>query len=226
MSPNAQTCAAAVSILETRRWCGSEAEVSLMESNMTCGTLMVYLGLGRTNAELLSVAGELAERFQSGVIGVAARQPARVGAGDGFLFWPKSDFGREAFRSELEEAEAEFRSALHTRVGTLEWRSAAMCASIHEYLVREMRSADLLVIDICADVFTCDEALNALDFVRKVGRPVIVVPTLAVKGNIDVQQDGPKRAKKGLRPQKRRLKRLSHAGQMSAVPRNIETRRA
>jgi hypothetical protein len=242
MSPNAQTYAASVSILEIRRRCGSgplpvgdaqrldaesplprieghtPAEVSLMESNMTCGTLMVYLGLGRANAELLSVAADLAERFKAGVIGVTATQPAQVGIGDGFLFWSQSDLGRQAFHSELEEAEAEFRNAFQTRVGALEWRSAVMCASIHEYLVREMRSADLLVIDICANVFTCDEATNALDFVRKIGRPVIVVSTLAAIGNIGGQHHSLRRARLGLPPHKKGLRRLSHVGQTSGGP--------
>ena len=38
---------------------------------MSYGTLMVYVGLGRTNAELLRIAGDIAERFDAGVIGIA-----------------------------------------------------------------------------------------------------------------------------------------------------------
>ena len=39
---------------------------------MTYATVMVNLQLGRSNANLVQVAGDLAERFGSGVIGIAA----------------------------------------------------------------------------------------------------------------------------------------------------------
>lgn len=153
-------------------------------SGVTCRTLMVYLQLGRPNAELLNVVGDLAERFEAGVIGVAATQPRRVGAGEGFLFWDPSGQSREAVRRELAAAEAEFRDVLHSRVGSLEWRSAHMCASICEYLVREMRSADLLVIETSAGFLDCDQPMNAWDFLHELGRPVFVVPALAMSAEV------------------------------------------
>lgn len=145
---------------------------------------MVYVGLGRPNDELLQVAGDLAVRFQACLIGIAARQPAMVGAGQGFVFWDHSNSDGEIVRSEIENAEAEFRRALQCRVADLEWRSAAMCASIADYLAQEVRSADVLIIDIAADVFISNRRVNACDFAMQLGRPVIIVPTATDRAGV------------------------------------------
>lgn len=144
---------------------------------MAYGTLMVYVGLGRSNVELLQVAGDLAVRFQAGVIGIAARQPATIAVGNGFVFWSPIISYREAVPSDIEKAEAEFRGTLMPRVESLEWRSAAMCASIADYLAHEVLSADVLIIDIAADVFNSSWQVNACDLAMLLGRPVVIVPT-------------------------------------------------
>jgi hypothetical protein len=157
---------------------------------MGYGTLMVYVGLGRPNNNLLQVAGDLAIQFQAGVIGVAARQPARVGVGEGFVFWEDFSIAPEVDCSEIESAEAEFRSSLQCRVGSLEWRSAGMCASIADYLAHEVRRADILVIDIAADVFNSNRRVNTRDFVMHLGRPVIIVPTVTDTAEVSTGEGG------------------------------------
>ena len=157
---------------------------------MAYATMMVYVGLGRSNVELLKVTGDLAVRFQANVIGVAARQPARVGAGEGFVFWERYTGDRQAVRREIEHAEAEFRTALQCRVADLQWRSAAMCASIADYLAHEVRSADVLIIDVAADVFNASRQLNARDFVMQLGRPVIIVPLIAATEHVGTGGSG------------------------------------
>jgi hypothetical protein len=144
---------------------------------MAYETLMVYVGLGSRNDELLQFTADLAVRFQAGVIGIAALQPSRVGAGEGYLFWDHSLADSEAIRNELEVAEAEFRKALQCRGVDLEWRSASMCASIADYLAREVQNADVLIIGIAADVFISNRRVNACDFAVQLGKPVIIVPT-------------------------------------------------
>ena len=52
---------------------------------MSYATLMLHLELGRSNAALLDLAVDLAERFQAGVIGVTACKPAAFVAGDGYM---------------------------------------------------------------------------------------------------------------------------------------------
>ena len=52
---------------------------------MTYATVMVNLQLGRSNAALVQVAGDLAERFGAGVIGIAACQPMQIVYGDAYV---------------------------------------------------------------------------------------------------------------------------------------------
>jgi hypothetical protein len=46
---------------------------------------MVHLQPGRSNAGILAIAGDLAERFYAGVIGIAACQPIQIVEGDGYV---------------------------------------------------------------------------------------------------------------------------------------------
>jgi hypothetical protein len=143
---------------------------------MAYETLMVHLGLGRSNDNLFQVAGELAVRFRAGVIGIAARQPASVGAGEGFVFWDMYNGDNDTVRGEFEVAEAEFRSALAGRVADLAWHSSTMCASIADYIALEAVKADLLIIDAAADMFVSNRRVDACDFAVQLGRPVVIVP--------------------------------------------------
>jgi hypothetical protein len=151
---------------------------------MAYETLMVYVGLGSPNDELLKVAGDLAVQFHACLIGIAARQPARVRAGEGFVFWDRVNGDRDSLHNEIEHAEAEFRGALRGRVADLEWRSTAMCASIAGYLAHEAQSADVLIIDIAADLFNSSRWVNACDFATQLGRPVIIVPTATARVDV------------------------------------------
>ena len=107
---------------------------------MTYGTLMVHLELGRSNAGLLQIAGDLAERFHAGVIGIAACQPMQIVYGDGFISGDIYEQDREELDKEMKAAEAEFRSALQTRAVTLEWRSTVMFTLLSDYLARARRA--------------------------------------------------------------------------------------
>lgn len=147
---------------------------------MTYATLMVHLELGRSNAGLLQIAGALAERFQAGVIGVAACQPMPVTYGDGYVSGDLIVQDREEIDKEIKEAEAEFRNALQARVRTLQWRSTVMYASLPEYLAREARSADLIITGVASgDFFDPSRAVNTGDLVMRAGRPVLLVPAAA-----------------------------------------------
>ena len=151
---------------------------------------MVYMGLGRPNDELLRVAADLACRLQAGVIGIAARQPAWVGVGEGFVFWDHSGGDHYRVTNEFQNAESEFRRTLECRVRSLDWRSTAMCASIADYVAYEMRRADMLLIGIEADVFNASRRLKLSEFIAQFGRPVIIVPTAPKSGDIRRADDG------------------------------------
>ena len=153
---------------------------------MTYGTLMVHLELGRSNAGLLQITGDLAERFHASVIGIAACQPMQIVYGDGFISGDIYEQDRQELDKEMKAAEAEFRSALQTRAVTLEWRSTVMFTLLSDYLAREARSADLIITGIASgDLFDSSRSVNTGDLVMRAGRPVLVVPSAASKVKLD-----------------------------------------
>ena len=103
---------------------------------MTYATVMVNLQLGRSNAKLLQIAGDLAERFGVGLIGVAACQPMQIIYGDTYVSANLIEEDRKEIDRELAAAEAEFRAALRGRVSHLEWRSEVTVFSLSRYLAR------------------------------------------------------------------------------------------
>jgi hypothetical protein len=144
---------------------------------VTYATLMVHLELGRPHAGLLQIAGDLAQQLHAGVIGIAACQPLQIVYGDGYVSGDLVNQDREEIENEVKEAEAGFRSALQTRVKTLEWRSTGTAALLSDYLARETRSADLLITGVASGA-SVDAArrVNTGDLVMQVGRPVLIVP--------------------------------------------------
>ena len=74
--------------------------------------------------------------------------------------------------------QAEFRSALRTRVSNLKYRSAATFGSVAGYLAREARSTDLFITgaDRSVSLFGSSRHVSMGDLVMQVGRPVLIVP--------------------------------------------------
>lgn len=139
-------------------------------------TVMVSLALDRPNDACLAVAGDLAERFEARVIGIAAsdRRPP--------LYFAEGDYAQNlihqedaAIRQRLLELECEFRSSLERRVKSAEWRSARTLAT--SYVAQEARGADVLVIGARSEALV-DPCIAAdpSGVVMQAGRPLIVVP--------------------------------------------------
>jgi nucleotide-binding universal stress UspA family protein len=149
---------------------------------VTYATLMVHLQLGQSNAGLLRIAGDLAERFQAAVIGIAACQPMQI-YGEGYVPADIIDQDREEIDKEMKAAEAEFRAALGSRIGDLAWRATVAFTSLADYLAQEARCADLLVtgVDRNASLFDASRHVAMGDLVMQIGRPVLVVPAAASK---------------------------------------------
>lgn len=146
---------------------------------MTYATLMVHLELGRSNAQLLRLAGELAERCHAGVLGIAACPPVQIVGGEGYFSAESFEQDRTELAKEMKEAEAQFRDALQSRAAALEWRSTTNYASLSGYLAHEARSVDLVMTGIASgDLFDASRALNTSDLVMQAGRPVLLVPTV------------------------------------------------
>lgn len=149
---------------------------------MTYATLMVHLELGRSNAGLLRVAADLAERFHADVIGIAGCQTMLTNYNDGYVPGDVVVQVRDESKQEIKEAEAEFRTALKANTGTLEWRSTVMSASLSEYIACEARSADLVITSVnSGDMLDASRLINTGELLMQVGRPVLIVPGTADK---------------------------------------------
>jgi hypothetical protein len=111
-------------------------------------TLMVHLELGKPNAGLLAVAGDLAERFHAHVIGIAACQPMQFVYGMGYVSADFFERDMADLRNESQAAESEFRSALQTRAGSLEWRSTVEFGALSGHIAHEARSSELIITSV------------------------------------------------------------------------------
>ena len=146
---------------------------------MTYATLMVNLEPGKSNINPLQLVSTLAERFNAAVIGIAACKPLSVisdGMGNSTAEFIEPD--REAIRRDMEQAEAEFRSALEPRSARSTWRSLVATDPIADFIAREARSADLIVTGVSPHVlFDNARRTDPSDLVMQAGRPILVVPT-------------------------------------------------
>ncbi len=154
---------------------------------MTYSTLMAHMELGHSNANLLRIAGDLAQRFDAAVIGIAICQPMQIIYSEGYVPGDLIAQDREQREKEIDAAEAEFRDMLQSRVSRLEWRSEVTPDPLAGYLAREARSADLIItgVDNNASLFDHSRHVNVGDVVMQAGRPVLVVPTAASEVRLD-----------------------------------------
>jgi nucleotide-binding universal stress UspA family protein len=143
---------------------------------MTYATIMVSLALEQPNEARLQVAGELAERFEAAIIGIAAAQFAPpLYFTDGAQAQKLIDQGEASVRKRLAELEAQFRAATGNRGGHAEWRSALDFPA--RYILQEARSADIIVAGGQSPAFSDAFSLaSPKDLVMQAGRPVLVVP--------------------------------------------------
>ena len=144
---------------------------------MTYANVMVHVQPGRSNAALLEVAGDLAARFKADVIGIAACQPMQIVYGEGYVDAESIDIDRKLIADQLQEAEAEFRIALKTQSGALDWRSLVSTLPISQYVAREASSADLVITSSgISSLSDHSRRADTSDLVMQAGRPVLVVP--------------------------------------------------
>ena len=143
---------------------------------MTYATVMVSLALDRPNEARLQVAGELAERFEAGIVGVAAAQFAPpLYFTDGAAAQGLIDQGEAAVKRRLADLEAQFRAATRTRGGRAEWRSAMDFPA--RFVLAQARCADIVVSGGHSPAFSDSFALaSPKDLVMQAGRPLLVVP--------------------------------------------------
>lgn len=155
---------------------------------MSYARLMVHLELGRSNAALLSVARDLAERAQASVVGIAAYQPLMTAAFAGaYVSGEAIELERAEIEREAKEAQAEFRDLLDGRVAVLEWRCTETATPLADYFAREARGVDLILTapDRGGAFLPDTRRVNIGDLVMRAGRPVMIVPPHAKGLHLD-----------------------------------------
>jgi nucleotide-binding universal stress UspA family protein len=143
---------------------------------MTYATVMVSLALDQSNEARLEAAGQIAERFDAAIIGIAASQfsPPLYFTSGGHA-QNLIDEGRAAVKKRIGELETQFREATKTRARHVEWRCAIDFPA--RYILREARCADIIVSGEDTGAFS-DPFVQASskDLVMQSGRPLLVVP--------------------------------------------------
>lgn len=153
---------------------------------MAYTTLMVQLESGCANTAVLQAAGDLAERFQAQVVGIAACRPMQMVYGEAYLSGELIAQEKKQMQADVDAAEDEFRSALQTRAAGLAWRSMVMFAPMADLVVHEARSADLFITARGAnDSLEPSRGVPVGDLIMQLGRPVFVVPPVLEDRTLD-----------------------------------------
>ena len=145
---------------------------------MTYKTILVHLDLNGDNEGILKIAGDMAERFDAKVIGIAAAQPIQPLYDQGFNTVDLATQHRVEVEKEIAACKTQFQQALEPRIKRIEWRSAVTFDSLAKYIAAESRCADLIVTgkDIGASLMDSARRVNIGDLAIKAGRPVLIVP--------------------------------------------------
>ena len=141
---------------------------------MTFSSIMVHLDLEHANDACLRIAFALADAFNAKLIGIAAATGQASYYKDETITQAPLRELYSDITKRLAQAEDRFRSVSSPR--TIEWRSAI--APPAEYVSREARAADLLVIGAQRNGLVSNLAgsLDPGDLVMQIGRPILVVP--------------------------------------------------
>ncbi|HXQ05200.1 MAG TPA: universal stress protein [Bradyrhizobium sp.] len=143
---------------------------------MTYATVMVSLAVDQSNAARLEAAGQIAERFDAGIVGIAAAQfspPLYFMSGE--QAQNLIDQGEASIKKRMSELEVQFREATKNRAKHVEWRSAIDFPA--RYIVQQARCADIVVSGGQNNTFSDPFALaSPKDLVMQAGRPLFIAP--------------------------------------------------
>ncbi len=193
---------------------------------MRYSTLLVHLKLGVSNEGLLKITGNLAERFNAEVIGVAVCKEASQayltmlpqytvqGADEDLV-----TIDRRLTENLILDAEQQFRAALQNRARSLHWRSTITSNSRSQYVARQARAADILITSPVFDGPFVDQRqeLSVGDIVMYAGRPVLLVPPGIQSANLDTVMVGWKDTRESRRAVADALPLLALAKQVVVV---------
>jgi len=140
---------------------------------------MVHLQLGCSNEHILLIADELARRFESRIIGIAAAQPLQLSIGDDYVSGDMIDQELDEIAGECQKAESEFRTVVASGKLVSEWRSITLTPNIAAYIAHQSRSADIILTTMQAHSSRDTQRQAKLpELLMRSGRPLIVVSAL------------------------------------------------
>ena len=153
---------------------------------MTYATAMVVVELGRSNANLLAFAANLATRMGIGLTGIAACQPIGAIYDQTMILGDYIQEDRDDFDVEIAAAKAEFETALKGRGIDFGWHAVVTIGSLCEYTVARARSADIILCATGGDQMTiASRRAGISDLVMHAGRPLLLVPATVHKLVLD-----------------------------------------
>jgi nucleotide-binding universal stress UspA family protein len=144
---------------------------------MSYKVLMAHLELDDAADGRMSLALELAGRFDAALIGVSAWAPSPAFGDDVTVIEPVPEMADLQMMEDLLEARGDKLRAVAGRAGRpLEWRSGLELPT--EFVLREVRAADLIILGgtrhpVLQDPYRCVDPGAVL---LRAGRPVLVVP--------------------------------------------------
>jgi len=151
---------------------------------MSYATVLVHIDADGELGGRVRLAAGLADSFRSHLIGAAAWMPRPAFAVEGVIIDPEpTDADYEEMRATLSKRGDQFRAVAGAGRRQVEWRSSLDFPT--EYIAREARAADLLIIGRDRTSFDPYRSTDAGALILRVGRPVLAVPpsinTLAAK---------------------------------------------
>ena len=148
-------------------------------------TLMVHMDAGQANGGVLGVTAALAERYQAGVIGIAACEPIRLGYADGVLGGELAVVEQQIVDDHLKVVGADFHACDALRHRVLGWRCIPTLEPVSHIVAREARCADLIVTGISTGGLDASLHAETGDLIIRAGRPVLVVPPQPVSAEFN-----------------------------------------
>jgi len=153
----------------------SRASLAATDLKMSYATIMVHVDVNGELNGRVQIAGELAGRFESRLIGISSWMPRPPFALEGVVIDPALTEEDLASRTAwLKKRGDAFRTAVGLEVGRVDWRCSQEFPG--EYIAREARAADLVVIGREREAFDPYVFPEPGAFLLRVGRPVLAVP--------------------------------------------------
>jgi nucleotide-binding universal stress UspA family protein len=141
---------------------------------MSYASVMIYIEADAAPEQRVRIAADLADKFNSTLIGLSALALPRPVVADGVVMTDVTDADYELLRARLAEREKWFRSIVGSDPRRIEWR--ALQDLPNDTVAREARCADLVVIGRTKAQGSLYRTLDPGGAILNLGRPALVVP--------------------------------------------------